>query len=50
MTKRQRQAMNELSQTQIEQFLRDGFVKIERAFPRELADEARSPLEEAIAI
>jgi hypothetical protein len=44
MTKRQALTMNELSQTQIEQFLRDGFVKIEHAFPKELADEARAIL------
>src|SRR3954466_9387407 len=30
-----------LSDAQIQQFIRDGFVRIDRAFPRELADEAR---------
>lgn len=33
-----------LSDAQIEQFVRDGFVKIENAFPRELANEARAIL------
>ena len=33
-----------LSDAQIEQFVRDGFVKIEAAFPRELADQGRSLL------
>jgi len=33
-----------LTATQIADFHRDGFVKIERAFPRELADEARAIL------
>lgn len=33
-----------LSQVQVEQFIRDGFVRIDRAFPRELADDARSIL------
>ena len=28
-----------LSDAQIEQFIQDGFVRIDRAFPRELADE-----------
>jgi hypothetical protein len=36
--------MSDLTAAQIDQFIRDGFVKIERAFPRELADEARSIL------
>lgn len=30
-----------LSDAQIRQFIQDGFVRIDRAFPRELADEAR---------
>ena len=30
-----------LSDAQIEQFIEDGFVRVDRAFPRELADEAR---------
>jgi len=33
-----------LSGAQIEQFIRDGFVKIENAFPRALADEGRAIL------
>jgi len=33
-----------LNDAQIEQFIRDGFVRIDRAFPRELADEARTIL------
>jgi len=31
-----------LCDAQIEQFIRDGFVRIDRAFPRELADEGRA--------
>jgi hypothetical protein len=31
-----------LSDAQIEDFIRDGFVRIDNAFPRELADEARA--------
>ena len=31
-----------LSDTQIQQFIRDGFVRIDRAFPRELADQGRA--------
>ena len=33
-----------LSDTQIQQFIRDGFVKVNRAFPRNLADTCRSIL------
>ena len=33
-----------LSATQIQQFIRDGFVRIDEAFPRQLADEGRSIL------
>ncbi len=33
-----------LSDAQIQQFIRDGFVRIEAAFPREVADECRSIL------
>ena len=36
--------MDELTAAQIDQFIRDGFVKIEHAFARELADDARSLL------
>ena len=31
-----------LSDVQVEQFIRDGFVRIDEAFPRELAEEARN--------
>ena len=33
-----------LSDAQIQQFIRDGFVKIEEAFPRDLADQGRAIL------
>jgi hypothetical protein len=33
-----------LSSAQIEQFIRDGFVKVERAFPRQLAEAGRAIL------
>jgi hypothetical protein len=33
-----------LSDAQIRQFIHEGFVKIQHAFPRELADESRSIL------
>jgi hypothetical protein len=33
-----------LSDAEVNQFIRDGFVRIDRAFPRELADEARAIL------
>jgi hypothetical protein len=33
-----------LSNAQVEQFVRDGFVRVERAFPRQLAEEGRSIL------
>jgi hypothetical protein len=33
-----------LSDAQIKQFIHDGFVKLERAFPREVADEGRAIL------
>jgi hypothetical protein len=33
-----------LSDAQIQQFIRDGFLKIEAAFPRDLADQGRSIL------
>ena len=38
------ESMRALSDDQIQQFIRDGFVRIDRAFPRELADEARTIL------
>ena len=31
-----------LSDAQIEQFIQDGFVRIDRAFPRELAEQGRT--------
>jgi hypothetical protein len=30
-----------LSDAQIQQFIQDGFVRVDRAFPRELADQGR---------
>lgn len=36
--------MNGLEAAQIEQFITDGFVRIDGAFPRTLADEARAIL------
>jgi len=36
--------MRALSDDQIQRFVLDGFVRIDRAFPRELADEARAML------
>jgi hypothetical protein len=36
--------MRVLSDAEVKQFIRDGFVRIDRAFPRELADEARAIL------
>ncbi|MGK9167462.1 hypothetical protein KXR53_14250 [Inquilinus limosus] len=36
--------MRALSDAQVEQFIRDGFVRIDRAFPREVAAEARAIL------
>jgi len=33
-----------LGEAQIEQFIQDGFVRIDRAFPRELAEEGRAIL------
>jgi hypothetical protein len=31
-----------LSRAEIQQFIQDGFVRIDRAFPRQLADEGRA--------
>src|SRR5262245_19942184 len=31
-----------LDRAQVDQFMRDGFVRIDRAFPRQLAEEARA--------
>jgi hypothetical protein len=36
--------MRALSDAGVKQFIRDGFVRIDRAFPRELADQARAIL------
>jgi hypothetical protein len=36
--------VREISEAQILQFIQEGFVRIDRAFPRELADEARAIL------
>ena len=33
-----------LSSAQIQQFIQDGFVRIDRAFPQQLADEGRAIL------
>jgi hypothetical protein len=38
------QSMSALSDNQIQQFIQDGFVRVDRAFPREIADEARAIL------
>src|SRR6266853_1491503 len=38
------ESMRALSDAQIQQFIQDGFVRIDRAFPRELADEGRAIL------
>jgi hypothetical protein len=37
----ERQPARALSDAQIQQFIQDGFVRVDRAFPRGLADEAR---------
>jgi hypothetical protein len=37
----QHEPMRALGDAQIRQFIKDGFVRIERAFPRELADQGR---------
>jgi hypothetical protein len=44
MTDSEYEPARALSDAQIEQFIRDGFVRIDRAFPRETADEARAIL------
>jgi hypothetical protein len=38
----QHEPMRALGDAQIRQFIQDGFVRIERAFPRELADQGRA--------
>jgi hypothetical protein len=40
----EREPTRVLSGAQIEQFIQDGFVRIDRAFPRQLADEGRAIL------
>jgi hypothetical protein len=42
MTHDQTLGSRALSDAQVEQFIRDGFVRIDEAFPRELAEEART--------
>jgi Phytanoyl-CoA dioxygenase (PhyH) len=44
MSARNQEAARVLSAAQIEQFIQDGFVHLERAFPRQLADEGRAIL------
>jgi hypothetical protein len=34
--------MAELASTEIDQFIQEGYVRLEHAFPRELADECRA--------
>src|SRR4051794_32511047 len=41
MPAQEREGVRPLSDAQIQQFVQDGFVRIDRAFPRELADEGR---------
>jgi hypothetical protein len=38
------ESIRTLSDDQIQQFIQDGFVRVDRAFPRELADESRTIL------
>jgi hypothetical protein len=42
MTDDRRSSSRALSDAQVEQFIQDGFVRIDRAFPRQLADEGRA--------
>jgi hypothetical protein len=44
MTHDDRLGVRALSTGQVEQFIQDGFVRIDRAFPRELAEEGRTIL------
>src|SRR3977135_2936087 len=37
----EREPVRALSDAQIRQFIEDGFVRVDRAFPRELADQGR---------
>lgn len=41
MPTHEREPVRALSDAQIQQFIQDGFVRVDRAFPREFADEAR---------
>jgi hypothetical protein len=41
MTASEHEPARALSDAQIQQFIQDGFVRIDRAFPRKFADEAR---------
>lgn len=41
MPTHERKPMRALSDAQIQQFIQDGFVRVDRAFPREFADEGR---------
>src|SRR5260370_41264942 len=38
------ETMRALSDAQVQQFIEDGFIRIDRAFPRELADAGRAIL------
>ena len=42
MPSHDRELARSLSDAQIQQFIQDGFIRIERAFPRELADEGHA--------
>jgi len=44
MPAKEQRPLRALSDAQIRQFIHDGFVRIDRAFPRELADEGRAIL------
>jgi hypothetical protein len=44
VTSESRNAAQVLADAQIQQFTREGFVKIDQAFPRELADQGRAIL------
>lgn len=44
MPTNEHESVRALSDAQVQQFIQDGFVRIDRAFPRELADEGRAIL------
>ena len=44
MPAKDHEAARALSDVQVQQFIQDGFVRIDRAFPKELADEGRAIL------